>query len=112
MARGRKSSLRIGLAPEERETLERWQRSTTIAAGLARRGKILLLLAAGHSHSHVAQAVGVQRTVVRQWAGRFLAHGLDGLADAPGRGAQGGFSPRRRDARGTSGLRTARHPGP
>ena len=44
MARGRKSSLRIVLSPEERATLDRWQRSTTIAAGLARRGNILLLL--------------------------------------------------------------------
>ena len=112
MARGRKSSLRIVLSPEERETLERWQRSTTIAVGLVRRGKILLLLAAGHSHSHVAQAVGVQRTVVRKWARRFVAQRLDGLADTPGRGAKGGFSPRRRDARGTSGLRTPRYPGP
>src|SRR5687768_7795925 len=72
MARGRKSALRLDLSPTERETLERWQRSTTIAAGLARRGKIILLLATGHSHTHVAQAVGVQRTVVRKWARGFL----------------------------------------
>ncbi len=93
MARGRKSSLRIVLGPEERQTLERWQRSTTIAAGLARRGKIFLLLAAGSSQFAVAQAVGVQRTVVRQWAKRFLAQRVDGLADAHGRGAKGGFPP-------------------
>src|SRR6266568_7114259 len=111
MARGRKSSLRMVLSAEARHTLERWQRSTTIAAGLVRRGKIILLLAAGHSHSHVAQAVGVQRTVVRKWARRFLAQRLDGLADAPGRGAKGSFSPRSRDARGASGLRTSRHAG-
>jgi hypothetical protein len=66
MARGRKSSLRIVLSPSERETLERWQRSTTIAAGHARRGKIVLLLADGSSPSHAAQVVGVQRTVVRK----------------------------------------------
>lgn len=45
MARGRTSSLCIGLAPEERQTLARWQRSTTIAAGLAWRGKMILRLA-------------------------------------------------------------------
>src|ERR1700752_3210535 len=83
MVRGRKSSLRIVLALEEQQTLERGQRSTTLATGLARRGKILLLLAAGPSQSEVAQAVGVQRTVVRKWAKRFLAQRLDGLADAP-----------------------------
>jgi hypothetical protein len=104
MARGRKSSLRIVLSPEERQTLERWQRSTTLAAGLVRRGRIILLVAAGHSQSHVAQAVGIQRTVVRKWARRFLAQRLDGLADAPGRGAKGVFSPRSCDPRGAARL--------
>jgi hypothetical protein len=42
MARGRRSARRIVLSPTERETLERWQRSTTIAAGRARRGKMIL----------------------------------------------------------------------
>jgi hypothetical protein len=104
MARGRKSALRIVLAPEERQTLERWQRSTTMAAGLARRGKRILLLAAGSSQSAVAHAVGVQRTVVRHWAKRVLAQRVDGLADAPGRGAKGGFSPGGRDPRRAPGL--------
>ena len=105
MARGRTSSLRLVLSPAEREALERWQRSTTIAAGLARRGRLILLLAAGHSQSDVAQMVGVQRGIVRKWAKRFLAQRLDGLVDAPGRGAKGFFSPRSRDPRGTPGLR-------
>ena len=106
MVRGRKSSSRIVLSPEEQQTLERWQRSTTIASGLARRGKIFLLLAAGASQAAVAQAVGLQRTVVRHWAKRFLAQRLDGLSDAPGRGAKGGFSPGGRNPRGAPGLRT------
>jgi hypothetical protein len=108
MARGRKSSLRLVLSAEERQTLEHWHRSTTLAAGLVRRGQILLLLAAGHAHSHVAQAIGVQRTVVRKWARRFLAPRLDGLTDAPGRGAKGGFPPRGRYTRGAPRLRTRR----
>jgi Winged helix-turn helix len=111
MARGRKSSLRMVLSSAERATLEHWQRSTTMAAGLVRRGRIILLLADGHSHSEVARLVPVQRTVVRKWARRFLAHRLEGLSDAPGRGAKGLFSPRRRDARGTPGLRTPRPAG-
>jgi Winged helix-turn helix len=112
MARGRKSSLRIVLSPEEQATLERWQRSTTVAAGLVRRGKIILLLAAGSSQSDVAQVVGVQRPVVRKWAKRFLAQRLDGLSDAPGRGAKGGFSPRGGDSRRASGLRASGFAGP
>jgi hypothetical protein len=112
MARGRKSSLRLVLSPEERQALERWQRSTTMAAGLVRRGRIILLLADGYSHSQVARLVPVQRTVVRKWARRFLAQRLEGLADAPGRGAKGGFSPRRGDACRTPRLRTARYARP
>jgi transposase len=93
MARGRTSALVMQLSPAERATLEHWQRSTTMAAGLVRRGRMILLLADRHSHSQVAQLVGVQRSVVRQWAKRFLADRLDGLSDAPGRGAKGGFPP-------------------
>jgi hypothetical protein len=47
MARGRKASLRLVLSSEEWQTLERWQRAPTLAAGLVRRGRIILLLAAG-----------------------------------------------------------------
>jgi hypothetical protein len=112
MARGRKSSIRIVLSPDERATLEHWQRSTTLAAGLVRRGRMILLLADGHSHSQVARALPVQRTVVRKWARRFLAQRWAGLSDAPGRGAKGGFSPGGRHPRGTPGLRAARHAGP
>jgi Winged helix-turn helix len=107
MARGRKSSLRLVLSAEAQPTLERWQRSTTLGARWVRWGQIILLLAAGHSHAYVAQAVGVQRPVVRKWARRFLAQRLDGLADAPGRGAKGGFPPRGRDPRRAPGLRAA-----
>jgi hypothetical protein len=81
------------LLSEEQATWERWPRSTTVAAGLVRRGNIIRLLAAGHSHAAVGRAVGVQRTVRRPWAQRFLAQRLDGLADAPGRGATGGGPP-------------------
>jgi hypothetical protein len=54
MARGRTSSLRIVLSAEARPTLAHWQRSTTLAARLVRRGKRLLLVAVGHAHSDVA----------------------------------------------------------
>jgi transposase len=64
-----------------------------MAAGLVRRGRLILLLADRHSQSHVAQVVAVQRAVVRQWARRFLAQRLAGLGDAPGRGAKGVFPP-------------------
>ncbi len=111
MACGRKSSIRIALSPEERQTLEHWQRSTTLPASPVRRGRIILLLADGYSHTQVARLLPVQRAVVRQWARRVLAQRLAGLSDASGRGAKGSFSPRSRHARGANGLRTPRHPG-
>ena len=67
------------LSPEEHRVLARWHRSTTLEAGLAHRGKIILLSAERHSHTQVAQAVGVQRIVLRRWAKRFLAQRADSL---------------------------------
>jgi len=81
MTQGRHTALRIQLTADERQTLERWQRSTTIAARRARRGRMLLLLAAQVPVSHIARTVGCTRHHVYKWAQRFLREGLAGLAD-------------------------------
>lgn len=86
MARGRKTSLTIQLSAEERHALTAWQRSTTIPAGRARRGRIILQLADGVPISHIATTVGISRRFVYKWAKRFLQYGVEGLADKPGRG--------------------------
>jgi DNA invertase Pin-like site-specific DNA recombinase len=86
MARGRKTALTIRLATDERHTLLAWQRSTTIPAGRARRGRIILLVADGVPISHIADTVGISRRFVYKWAKRFLQYGVEGLADKPGRG--------------------------
>jgi hypothetical protein len=86
MARGRKTSLTIRLTAEERHALMSWQRSTTIPAGRARRGRIILQLADGVPISHIATTVGISRRFVYKWAKRFLQYGVEGLADKPGRG--------------------------
>ena len=86
MARGRTTSLTIRLTPAERQTLLAWQRATTISAGRARRGRIILLLADQMSISDIATTVGISRRFVYKWAKRFLQKGLPGLADQPGRG--------------------------
>jgi hypothetical protein len=86
MARGRKTALIIRLAADERHTLMAWQRSTTIPAGRARRGRIILLVADGVPISHIADTVGISRRFVYKWAKRFLQYGVDGLTDKPGRG--------------------------
>ena len=90
MARGRKTSLAIHLTPAERRTLLAWQRATTIPAGLARRGQIILLLADGVPITAIAATVGISRRFIYKWARRFLEQGLAGLADKPGRGSRRG----------------------
>jgi CRP-like cAMP-binding protein len=90
MARGRKTSLTIHLTPSERRTLQAWQRATIIRAGLARRGRIILLLADGMTITDIATTVGISRRFVYKWAQRFLEQGLAGLADQPGRGQRRG----------------------
>ena len=86
MARGRTTSLTIRLTAEECQTLTAWQRSTTIPAGRARRGRIILLLADGMSLTKVAIIVGISRRFVYKWAKRFLECRLEGLTDKRGRG--------------------------
>src|SRR5712691_10517167 len=91
MARGRKTSLTIQLTSAHRRMLQAWQRSTTtISAGRARRGRIILLVADGLPISDVASTVGISRRFVYKWVQRFLAQGLEGLADKLGRGHRRG----------------------
>jgi hypothetical protein len=91
MARGRKTSLTIRLTPAERQTLLAWQRATTTPAGLARRGRILLLLADRVPISDIALTVGISRRFVYKWVQRFLQEGLEGLIDRPRRHHQRGL---------------------
>jgi transposase len=95
------------LAPEERAELERWQRATTIKAGLAKRAKIILLRAEGHALSEIARCLDVGRRIVRKWVTRFLTQRLAGLADQPGRGRKPVFSPSGGGASGQDRVRAA-----
>jgi transposase len=85
MAQGRKTSLTIRLTPAQRQTLLKWQRATAISAGLARRGRIILLMADGLPITDIAATVGISRRFVYKWVKRFLEAGLEGLVDKPGR---------------------------
>ena len=93
MARGRKTSFTIRLTPAERRTLLAWQRSTTIPSGLARRGRMLLLLADGVTITDIAAMVGLSRRHTYKWIQRFMQEGLAGLEDKPGRGRHGLLQP-------------------
>ena len=63
-----------------------WQRATTISAGRARRGRIILLVAEGMTITAIAKAVGMSRRFIYKWVQRFQHAGVAGLADHPGRG--------------------------
>ena len=85
MARGRKTSLTIRLTPAQRQTLLAWQRATNIPAGLARRARIVLLLADGVTITDIATTVGMSRRHTYKWIQRFVKAGLEGLEDKPRR---------------------------
>jgi hypothetical protein len=98
--RGRKKSFSRNLTASQRAELLRWQRSTTLPAGLARRGRLILLLSEGQSVTEAAQTAGLAPTNARKWVRRFLGQGIAGLDDQPGRGRRPVFSPRSRAASG------------
>ena len=103
--RGRKTQHQVILPAKDRAELESWQRSTTAPAGLARRGRMVLLAAAGQSLTAAAATCGLSLRNGRKWVLRYLREGLAGLADQRGRGHKPVFSPRGRVASGQDGLR-------
>src|SRR5258707_1151747 len=61
------------LTGDERRTLENWVKRRSTAQGLALRARIVLACAQGGSNVAVAARLGVSRTTVRKWRGRFPA---------------------------------------
>jgi hypothetical protein len=83
MARGRKTSFTIRLTPAQRQTLLAWQRATTVPAGLARRARMIILLADGMTITAAAATVGLSRRHTYKWLQRFVQEGPAGLHDKP-----------------------------
>ncbi len=71
----------LALRRGDREVLTSWTRSSTVAAGLAQRARIVLLAADGVSNTAIAEQVGVSRPTVIGWRGRYAASGVKGLTD-------------------------------
>jgi len=105
--RGRKPLFTIQLPAVHLQELEHWLRSTTLQQGLARRARLLLLLHHGHTLKAAAQTAGLTVRNARKWAKRYLAQGLQGLVDQPGRGRKPVFSPHGGSPFGQDRLRTA-----
>jgi transposase len=91
--RGRKPSFSIQLPAPHLQELEHWLRSTNLKHGLARRARLLLLLHHGRTLKDAARTAGLTVRNARKWAQRYLAEGLHGLTDKPGRGRKPVFSP-------------------
>jgi transposase len=76
----------LELTTEEKSELQARVRSPTSTQRDALRARIVLLRAEGHSEAEVASATEVSVNTVSLWSRRFECTGLEGLADAPGRG--------------------------
>ncbi len=72
----------------QRRQLESWVSSPTAQQRVVRRSRIVLRAAAGVSNNAIAHELGITRTTVLLWRGRFKRTGVDGLTrDRPrGRG--------------------------
>ena len=79
MQRGFETRIVIRLGSEQRLELTRWQRCTTMRAGLVRRGYVILLLAAGIPIAQASRVTGLGRRHVYKWAMRFLEQGIEHL---------------------------------
>jgi Helix-turn-helix domain len=88
----------LHLTAEQRAELSHWQRATTVLAGLARRGRLLLLLDQGETLRDAARIAGMTVRNARKWVRRFLAKGVAGLRDQPRPGRRPARSSQKGDA--------------
>lgn len=95
----------VGVSAKQREELETLLRRPSVAAGLAKRARAILLLADGTSVSAVGRSVPMQRRHLYKWAERFQRQGVAGLYDGKRTGRPPVFSPRGGDSSGQDGLR-------
>jgi transposase len=87
VARGPKA-VALELTDAEHAALENLVRRRNVGQALAQRARVVLACAAPRATNlGVAKALGVSRPTVATWRGRFAAHRLEGLVDAPRAGA-------------------------
>jgi hypothetical protein len=101
---GPRSARVVTLSVEERAALEALTRRTTVAVGLVRRARMVLLAADGMRLDQIAQTIGADRTIVRTWIDRYRVGGLAALQDRPRSGRPRTFPPSGRAAPGAARL--------
>ena len=105
---GRKTRRVVALTAEQRAEREHGQRSPTVPAGLARRGRLLWRMDQGSSLTQAARVAALTVRHARTWVRRFRERGTVGLADRPRPGRQPVFSPPGRPPPGPERLRATR----
>jgi len=89
-------ALAISLSDEDRSELERLRRASAGPAGVARRARAVLLIAAGLAGTEVAERTGYTPVQVSRIRHRFALDGIAGLADRPRSGRPPEISARTR----------------
>ena len=89
--------LPLSITPEQRATLRAVTNRPTAPHRDHRRASIVLHRADGLSQAETARRLGISRAAVIKWERRFRASGLDGLADAKGRGRKPSIDPKVRE---------------
>jgi len=97
----------VSVTVKQREELDALLRRPSIAAGLAKRARAIVLLAEGATVSATGRLVQMQRRHLYKWIERFREQGVGGLSDAKRPGPPPVFSPRSRDSSGQDRLRAA-----
>jgi Helix-turn-helix domain len=97
----------VSVTLKQREELDALLRRPSIAAGLAKRARAIVLLAEGANVSATGRLVQMQRRHLYKWIARFRQQGVAGLSDGKRPGRPPVFSPRSRDSSGQDRLRTA-----
>lgn len=69
-----------------RAVLTKIAAASTSQVRQALRARIVLLAAEGKSNPEIARELGCNAHTARLWRNRFIAQGMEGLKDAPGRG--------------------------
>jgi transposase len=77
----------LTLTRDEREQLEQWVRDCQGSRPLALRARIVLSCQAGCSNRDSAKRLKITAQTVGKWRARFVAKGVQGLADQPRSGA-------------------------
>jgi len=72
-------SIRLVLTTAQRTALETRARSRRGRADAARRARVILLLADGHSYATITTMTGCSSRTIALWKHRFAHDGVDGL---------------------------------